>query len=335
MSASSDQGAARTPRRVVLPDVVGLNRRDALVVLRSAGFESVRLHYTEAYASEHDIVRQTPAGGILVDRHQEILLHVCRQNLVQFLPNAYQESARAPESFLRGFLYIVQHLQDRVGQRLDRIHELFDPRTTDPEFLPWLASWMATSLNSEWGELESRKMLLAATQMFSYRGTAKAIAEFVRIYTSANVQIEENQWPFKGFRVGVHSTVGVDTVILPPMNLAHCFVVRLDRAADEVPEDEIVRIHEIIQLQKPAHTSYFLAFADESRKREMGAFMEIGGGMGIGTGGVGMSVGAPPDALTDAPGAAESPSDKAAKGKGTKATKATKSKRRRSKGDGK
>jgi hypothetical protein len=126
-------------------------------------------------------------------------------------------------------------------------------------------------------------MLLAATRLFPYRGTARAIAEFVKIYTDADVQVEENTWPFKGFKIGVHSTVGEDTVILPTMNLAHCFVVRLDRSAGNVPEDEIIRIHQIIQNQKPAHTAYFLAFSDEEAAGEMGSFMTIGmEGVGVG-----------------------------------------------------
>ena len=117
---------------------------------------------------------------------------------------------------------------------------------------------------------------MAATQLFPDRGTAKAIRDFVHIYVGANVVIEENAWPFQGFRIGVHSTVGDDTVILPPMNLAHCFVVRLDRPASQVPDDEIIKVHQIIQNQKPAHTSYFLAFSDETQSGMMGTFMAIG-----------------------------------------------------------
>ena len=117
---------------------------------------------------------------------------------------------------------------------------------------------------------------MAATQLFPDRGTAKAIREFVRIYVGARVEIKENSWPFQGFRIGVHSTVGDDTVILPPMNLAHCFVVQLDKPVSAVSDDEIIKIHQIIQNQKPAHTSYFLSFSDESDAGQMGAFMAIG-----------------------------------------------------------
>ncbi len=291
MTASSDNlGSRPAPvRKVVLPEVAGLQLDDARVVLTSAGLDHVRVHYVEAYADEFSVVEQIPHPGMLVDRTREITLHVARTNMLAYLPQVYQQSS---PGFLKGYLYIVQTIFDRLYQRLDHIHELFDPRTTDPEFLPWLASWLAVGLNRDWTDLQTRKMLLAATRLFPYRGTSRAISEFVRIYTGASVTIEENSWPFRGFRVGVHSTVGEDTVILPDMNLAHCFVVRLDRPAAVVSEDEIIRIHEIIQAQKPAHTSYFLAFSDEAESGEMGMFMEIGTssiGMGMG---IGMGVGA-------------------------------------------
>ena len=286
MNASSSK-TPKQARRAVLPDVTRLHLRDAKVVLRSAGFETFSVHYVEDYLEDFHIVQQEPNSGILVDRAREIALTVSRTNPVIYLPQVYQQVGAQEGSFLTGFLYIIQTLYDRISGRLERIHELFDPRSTDPEFLPWLASWLAIALNSEWSELQARKMLMAATKLFPLRGTSRAIEEFVRIYTGADVQIEENTWPFKGFRVGASSTIGMDTVILPPMNLAHCFVVRLDRPAENVPEDEIIRIHQIIQNQKPAHTMYFLAFSDETAAGEMGAFMEIGEGA-IGVGGIGI-----------------------------------------------
>lgn len=297
MSASSEP-AGRAPARgkVVMPGVVGLQLRDARVVLRSAGIEQVTVHYAPSYAGDFEVVEQEPTDGRLVDRERRALLTVSRTSLLEYLPQIIRQSVDADETaFLRGLLYIVQHISDSVTERLDRLDQFFDPRHTDPGFLPWLGSWLAITLNPDWSELQRRKMLLAATRLFPRRGTAHAIAEFVRIYTGATVTVEENVWPFQGFRVGVHSTVGADTVILPPMNLAHCFVVHLDRPASAVPDEEIIRIHQIIQSQKPAHTAYFLAFPDEQDGGAMGAFMEIGSfaiGVDEGTGvGVGVGVG--------------------------------------------
>lgn len=277
MTASSETRTRAIVKRIAIPDVQGLHVENAKIVLQNAGFERFRVHYVEDYADEFTVVEQFPRSGLLVPRESEVVLRISRQSLVGYLPQAFQQ----PEldgggSFLRGLLYIIHNIYDSVSLRLADLHKVFDPRTTDPDFLPWLAGWLAITLNPDWSTLQRRKMLMAATQLFPDRGTSKAIREFVRIYVGARVEIRENAWPFQGFRIGVHSTVGDDTVILPPMNLAHCFVVQLDKPASAVSDDEIIKIHQIIQNQKPAHTSYFLAFSDESEAGTMGAFMAIG-----------------------------------------------------------
>ncbi|MGB0588995.1 MAG: phage tail protein I [Myxococcota bacterium] len=271
-----------------MPDVVGLDVHDARAVLRNAGIDEFRVNYTETYATEHSVVTQEPRGGLLIERERAVALHVCRRSLVQYLPQVFQQAAPSG-SFLRGLLYVVQQVSDSVLEQIAHMHELFDPRTAREEFLPWLASWLSITLSPDWNELQRRQMLLTATRLFPYRGTVRSIREFVRIYTGAHVEVEENVWPYNGFRIGVNSAVGLDTVILPPMNLAHCFVVRLDRPGTEVSDEEIIKIHQIIQLQKPAHTSYFLAFSDDDNASSMAVFVEIGhGAIGVGGGAIGM-----------------------------------------------
>ena len=182
-SRSTGAGGTKPAKRAVLPDVGGLHVDDARVVLASSGFEYVKIHYVESYESDHHVVQQEPGGGILVDTAREVSLDVARVNLVNYLPAVYQQTTSPTgESFIKGFLYIIQALSDKTTRRLDRLDKLFDPRTTDPEFLPWLGSWMSIALNRDWTELQTRQMLLAATQLFPYRGTARAITDFVKIY---------------------------------------------------------------------------------------------------------------------------------------------------------
>ena len=293
MTASSEVRGRGTVsvRRIALPDVVGLDIKDARIVLATAGFERVQAHYSQGYEAEFSVLDQFPRAGMLVYAETDIVLTVNRQNLVGFLPQVFRQSTEEGAPFLKGFLYIVQTLYDSVNQRVARLHELFDPRTADADFMPWLASWLALTLNPDWTVLQRRKMIMAAAKLFPVRGTAMAIREFVQIYVGVDVTIEENSWPFNGFRIGVNSTVGDDTVILPTMNLAHCFVVSLKKAASAVPDDEIVKIHQIIQSQKPAHTSYFLSFSDEAAAGEMGAFMSIGAPIAEGAPAMGIGIG--------------------------------------------
>ncbi|HSN30264.1 MAG TPA: hypothetical protein VLT45_28445, partial [Kofleriaceae bacterium] len=78
--------------------------------------------------------------------------------------------------------------------------------------------------------------------------------------------------------------VGRDSVILPPVELAHCFVVTMPIKFDAVTPDMVIRIHQIIQMEKPAHTNYYLQFAEEKGDVELREFFAIGLRSGIGIG---------------------------------------------------
>ena len=277
MTVSSEAVA----RRVVIPEVVGLTAADAQIVLGNAGIHRVRLHYVQSYGADREVVEQQPVGGALITAREEVTLFVSRQSLMAYLPQVYHSLPDDNVGFLRGLLYIVQHVFDGVTDQISDVHRLFDPRHTEPEFLPWLASWLAITLNPEWDDLHRRRMLRAAAHLFPHRGTAFAIREFVRIYTGADVEVEENVWPHVGFRVGVACSVGTDTVVMPSMNLAHCFVVRIDLLADEVDDEEVMKIHQIIQAQKPAHTTYCLCFRDEKSSGGQEVYFEVGAAIGV------------------------------------------------------
>ena len=70
MSASSSP--ATRGRKVIAPDVCGLLRRDAEIVLRQAGFgidgqpPNVRIRYQPSYEAELTVLAQVPARGQLV-----------------------------------------------------------------------------------------------------------------------------------------------------------------------------------------------------------------------------------------------------------------------------
>jgi hypothetical protein len=73
-------------------------------------------------------------------------------------------------------------------------------------------------------------------------------------------------------------------VILPPVDLAHCFVVTMPIKFDDITPELVIRIHHIIQLEKPAHTHYYLKFAEEKGEVELREFFAIGLRSGIGIG---------------------------------------------------
>jgi hypothetical protein len=82
----------------------------------------------------------------------------------------------------------------------------------------------------------------------------------------------------------IGARVGLDSVILPPVDLAHCFVVNMPIRFDAVTPEMVIRIHQIISMEKPAHTHYYLRFAEEKGDVELREFFAIGLRSGIGIG---------------------------------------------------
>lgn len=266
----------RRPRKVVVPELTGMPFADACIVLEQAGFPAPMPRYVEAYATDDEVVAQAPIRGQLVDSTAVCELAVAKSSWVRFLPQLYQESTSGENHLLHEFLWIFQQLQDRIAHTIDHVPELFRPLETEARFLDWLASWIALHLDPDWPDEKKRKWLKFAPTLYSIRGTKAALSALLEMYIGVKPDIRENEWPFEPFRVGVSSEIGTTSTILPPMNLAHCFVVRLPMASEALTDDQIVRIHRVIQAEKPAHTNYFLTFEQKQTTYELDPFMTIG-----------------------------------------------------------
>ncbi len=266
----------RRPRKLVVPDVAGLRLEDAQIVLAQAGFEPATPRYTLSYDPDGTVVSQQPARGMLVDATIEIELGVSMQSWIRFLPQIYQVTSDDNNAFLQNFLWIFQQIHDSVRHRLEQVDALFRPADTPPEFLHWLASWIALQLEDDWPEEKKRRWLRFAPTLYNIRGTRRALEQLLEIYVGVRPRIYENEWPEGAFRVEVASVIGESSTILPPMNLNNCFVVELPMPPSEVSEDQLIRIHRVIQAEKPAHTNYFLRFESAEAMDDWGPFLTIG-----------------------------------------------------------
>jgi phage tail-like protein len=185
-------------------------------------------------------------------------------------------------NLVRDICFIFEHMFGSVDEVLDRGHSYYDPLECPPEFLPWLASWTAMVLDVGWPIEKKRALLKRSVDLYRIRGTTRGLALFLKLFIGHEPIIEENKWPFRGFRVGVDARVGIDTVVLPPVNLAHCFTVTVPIKFTEVTPEMVVRVHEIIQMEKPAHVQYYLRFAADEGDAQLREFFAIGLRSGIG-----------------------------------------------------
>ncbi len=250
-------------KKLKVPRLTGLTAENAAVLLQTQGFAPPSVTYVESYEPKLTVVEQIPSKGQIIDSDQTISLKVSQANLIRFLPGIFQRGDGS--DLLRGMLYVIQHQHQSVSDKIERIHTYFDPYETPAEFLPWLASWVAFPLDENWPEAKKRQLIKKAMDFYRLRGTPRGLQLYLKLFTGYEPDIIENEWPFRGFQIGVNSTIGVDSVILPPVNLAHCFIVDFPMAPSEIDDELIIKIHDIIRSQKPAHTTYFLRFSGERR----------------------------------------------------------------------
>src|SRR5256714_14549860 len=271
---------------VRMPDVVGLPLRKARLLVQNAGLVVDAITFQESYETRDNVLAQKPMRGQMVYAGDKVTLTVSRESFVKWLPSIYQRADINGRNFYRDFLWIVQHIFGSVEETLDVIHQYFDPYEAPEHFLPWLASWSAMVLEEDGPIEKKRRLIRKAIELYRIRGTVKGIKLFIALFTGHEPDIKENIWPFRGWRIGTTSEIGVDSVVLPPVNLAHTFVVEMPVSYKDVSPESVIRIHEIIQMEKPANTQYYLRFASEGGGNDLSEFMAIGGGV---MGGIGLS----------------------------------------------
>jgi len=277
-------------RRVVrVPEVVGRTVEKAQIVLEDAGLKKIVVLYRESYEDRDTVLEQRPARGQMVYDGTEVTIWVARRGYLEHLPAIYRRSDAVGRNLVRELCFVFEHMFDSVERNLIDGWRFYDPHVAPPEFVEWLAGWTAFTLEFDWPETERRALVKRAVDLYRTRGTKRGLALFLKLFTGHEPDIEENTWPFKGFRVEgegaeAGARIAFDSVILPPVDLAHCFVVTMPIKFEDVTPEMVIRIHRIIQLEKPAHTHYYLKFAEEEGDVELREFFAIGLRSGIGIG---------------------------------------------------
>ncbi len=277
-------------RRVVrVPDVVGRSLNKAQILLEDSGLTKIVTLYRESYEDRDTVLDQKPARGQMVYEGTEVTIWVARRGLLENLPAIYRRSDAAGRNLVRDLCFVFEHMFDSVDRNLIDGWRFYDPHVAPLDFLDWLAGWTAFTLDLDWPEPQKRALIKRAVDLYRIRGTKRGLSLFLMLFTGHEPELLENTWPFKGFRIEGEGAeegarVGIDSVILPPMELAHCFVVGMPIKFDEVSPELVIRIHQIIAMEKPAHTHYYLRFAEEKGDVELREFFAIGLRSGIGIG---------------------------------------------------
>lgn len=79
-----------------------------------------------------------------------------------------------PEPILRLTTRVLQRELNQFVQDVDRFLTIFDVDATDPEFLPYLASLLGFTLNTEVGDLEQREFIKKLVNWYRIKGTRQS-----------------------------------------------------------------------------------------------------------------------------------------------------------------
>jgi phage tail-like protein len=152
---------------------------------------------------------------------------------LQYLPPIYAGATEWPDAsgFLGRFLLIFEDLLGPSQQIITHFDLYLDPATAPEAFLPWLDQWLGELVDERWPVATKRELLKHASWLYRARGTRHALSRFLEICTGYQPEIQENADGPHTFRVRLH-TEGAG----------------IDRRT----------VERIIELNRPAHTSYIL-----------------------------------------------------------------------------
>lgn len=212
------------------------------------------------------IVGQSPPPGSPLPDNKTIRVEVAMPSWVRNLPGIYQDTDEENADFLKRFLAIQQHVSLQIEEKLESIHSFFDPRETPEGFLPWLGSWVAMGLHEGWSEGRRREVIFRAAEMYKLRGTAEGLRLALALFAEIDVEIVEFTWPYPGFVIGKHSSIGHQSTIARPVFQTQCFVVKIPARQSEISREKLRTVHSVVETEKPAHAHYALEFVAEQEQ---------------------------------------------------------------------
>ena len=128
----------------------------------------------------------------------------------------------------------------------------------------------ALNLRDDWTDDHKRKFIAKAVQLYRLRGTKAGVTQFVQTFTGGPpVEILEESTEFQ---LGVHSRIGVDTII--DGGMPFFFRVKLTSSDPLSFQKQHDMVTALINLQKPAHTDFSLEV--ETLQFQIGVNSRIG-----------------------------------------------------------
>jgi phage tail-like protein len=167
---------------------------------------------------------------------------------LQYLPAVYRQ-----DPFLRRLLLVFEAVLAPLEQVVGSLALYTEPELAPEEFLPWLAHWVAVSLDSRWRVEQQRALIAHAVKIYRWRGTRRGLKLHLQAYTGVEPLIQERR---EGFVLGGESRLGWTTQLVRTAPNPVLFVVTIPTPDPGALDPEVLRA--IVEEDKPAYTAYRL-----------------------------------------------------------------------------
>lgn len=135
-----------------------------------------------------------------------------------------------------------------LSETLDGISKYFRPRgtpsqpqETPPDFLPWLARWVAVDLREDWSEETRRNVVASIVPLYMLRGTRNGIEQAIKLCVSETAEVRVNDSGSATHPYHFEVTLIID-----------------EKQHPSTLQQLYRKVEAAIELQKPAHTYYRL-----------------------------------------------------------------------------
>ncbi len=216
---------------------------------------------------------------------RSITIFFPRTSYLDYLPAIYQgdpagtghQENLVNSRFLERFLSIFESVLSEIDFNIEHINCFFDSLGAPNEFLSWLGSWLAVSMDESWAQDKKRLLIQNAISLYKKRGTREGLEESITLFTgvkpsivesfSISRQIRSNEcelspdtellfFPPEGATTAIRNNEVVKLSDVLFGNEPFCFCVFLANA--NLDENTTNTVRRIIEEQKPAHTCYDL-----------------------------------------------------------------------------
>src|SRR6266568_9451181 len=121
-------------------------------------------------------------------------------SLLRYLPAIYQESAVPGEENAVAGLFLGCFEEILLGEGLEgdiaRIPSCVTPHLARPDFLPWLAGWVALSLRTDLPLEIQRRLIAEIVPYYLSRGTRSGLERILRLTTGIeSIFVDEPKHP--------------------------------------------------------------------------------------------------------------------------------------------